>query len=137
MGQLKAIDAAGGTAPSDCAVAATALVGTWGSQGEILFSDFRRPGGGIRRVKAEGGTSELLVAANETAALWPHFLPDGKQFFYLGFQMDRGYQIMVGSLRGAKQKTLDARPSSRTGYALPGYVFFVAGKVRVLGPACL
>src|SRR5262249_3053651 len=60
-GQLKAFEAAGGPPRVICAVAATTFTGTWGSQGEILFSDFRNPDGGIRRVTAQGGTAELAV----------------------------------------------------------------------------
>jgi len=119
-GQLKAIDAGGGPPRAICAVAATALVGTWGSRGDILFSDFRKPGGGIRRVKAEGGTSELVL---ENDGLWPYFLPDGRHFLYAAFQINQGYQLLIGSLEGGEPKVLMPAPS-RVAIA-SGYVFFV------------
>jgi len=125
-GQLKAIDVAGGPQRAICTVAATALVGTWGSRDEILFSDFRQQDGGIRRVKAEGGTAELAVnnGPNQQAALWPTFLPDGRRFLYLAFQINRGYQVWIGSLEGGEPKVL-MPASSRVAYASPGYLFFV------------
>jgi serine/threonine protein kinase/Tol biopolymer transport system component len=125
-GQLKAIDVAGGPPRAICAVSATAFVGTWGSRGEILFSDFRDPDGGIRHVKAEGGMPELTVRSDSEhqALLWPQFLPNGKQFLYIDYQIPRGYQAMVGSLEGGSPKAL-MPVRSRLQYASPGYVFFV------------
>jgi serine/threonine protein kinase len=123
-GQLKTIDAGGGPPRAICAVAATALNGTWGSQGEILFSDFNQDGG-LRHVRAEGGTAEMAVhnGRNHTAVLWPHFLPDGR-FLYIAFEMPRGYQVWIGSLDGGEPKAL--MPAfSRVEYATPGYLFFV------------
>src|SRR4029077_12059491 len=105
---------------------ASAKTGTWGSQGEILFSDFRQQDGGIRRATAEGGTTELAVGNGPHGAgpLWPHFLPDGGQYLYLAFQVGQGYQVLIGSLAGGEPKVL-MPPSSRVAYASPGYVFFV------------
>jgi eukaryotic-like serine/threonine-protein kinase len=124
-GQLKAIDVMGGPPRAICAVAPTAKTGTWGSRGEILFADFRTPDGGIRRVKAEGGTSELAVGngPNGAGPLWPHFLPDGRQYLYLAFQVGQGYQTLIGSLEGGAPRVL-MPPSSRVEFA-SGYVFFV------------
>jgi len=124
-GQLKAIDATGGPSRVICAVAATALVGTWGKQGDILFSDFRPPDGGIRRVKAEGGTADLAVSNSENlSSAWPHFLPDGRRFSYLSFSPGRGYQVNIGSLEGGAPKVL-MPVSSRVAAVSPGYLFFV------------
>jgi eukaryotic-like serine/threonine-protein kinase len=124
-GQLKAIDAAGGPSRAICAVAASALTGTWGSQGEILFSDFQQQEGGIRRVKAEGGVAHLAVGGsiNHSLPLWPYFLPNGKQYLYLAYQESRGYQVWIGSLEGSEPKVL-MPPSSRVAFA-SGYLFFV------------
>jgi len=125
-GQLKAIDAAGGPPRVICMVAATAKTGTWGSQGDILFSDFRTPGGGIRRTKAEGGTSEMLIGGvSETPPFWPYFLPDGKRFVYSAYSpTDHGYRLLAGSLAGGEPKFVLAS-NSRAAYASPGFLFTV------------
>ena len=57
--------------------------------------------------------------------LWPHFLPDGKQFLYNSFSLERGdYQVWIGSIAGGEPRTLMPAPS-RVEYASPGYVLFV------------
>ena len=125
-GQLKAMDAAGGPPRLICTVAATAKTGTWGSQGDILFSDFRTPGGGIRRTKAEGGTAEMLIGGvSETPPFWPYFLPDGKRFLYSAYNTtDHGYRLLAGSLAGGEPKSVLAS-SSHAAYASPGFLFTV------------
>lgn len=75
-------------------------------------------------MKAEGGAAELVVPG-KAAVLWPHFLPDGKRFLYIAYQIEQGgYQAFVGSLEGGIPKALMPL-SSRLAYASPGYVFFV------------
>lgn len=123
-GQLKAIDASGGPPRVICAVPATAKTGTWGSQGDILFSDFRTPDGGIRRTKAEGGTAEMLIGS-VPPPFWPYFLPDGKRFLYSAYNpIDHGYRVLAGSLAGGEPKSVLAS-SSHAAYATPGFLLFV------------
>lgn len=120
-GQVKAIDVGGGPPRTICAAAATALHGTWGSQGDILFADFRNVDGGIQRVKAAGGTPERAV---RNMGLWPHFLPDGKRFLYIGYVENQGFRLLASSLGGG-DPTIVMGASSRVAYASPGYLLFV------------
>src|SRR5262249_46933722 len=131
-GQLKAFEAAGGPPRVICAVAATTFTGTWGSQGEILFSDFRNPDGGIRRVTAQGGTAELAVdpTPDNPKVLWPHFLPDGWQFLYLAFQLSRGsWRLWIGSLAGGEARVLIPL-SSRVAFGKPVDLVMTSPTVR-------
>ena len=59
--------------------------GSWNRDGMILSQsqDF----GSIYQVSDQGGTAKPLTTLDssrgEVAHLWPHFLPDGRHFFYL------------------------------------------------------
>ena len=56
------------------------LGGTWGPDGYLYFS--QRPDGGLSRIPATGGVSEVVsvpdFAAGETRHAWPASLPSGK-----------------------------------------------------------
>jgi len=83
-GQLRRIDAAGGTPVKICDVPVNlGVAGTWGANGDILFATVQ--GDGIRRVPAAGGTPTTLIegmTATAPRAMWPRFLPDGTRFLY-------------------------------------------------------
>jgi eukaryotic-like serine/threonine-protein kinase len=71
-------------------------VGTWGSQGTILFTDqFNDPGlattvtpekssSAIYQVPASGGTASILTKSPRFRTHWVHFLPDGKHYLFYG-----------------------------------------------------
>ena len=65
-------------------------------------------------------------AANETH-LWPHFLPDGRHFLYLGWRTPGAPRdsIHVGSLDGKDKKShFLLAANSSVAYASPGYLLF-------------
>src|SRR5262249_40880876 len=57
--------------------------GTWNRDNVILFSAVA---GSVRRVSSAGGAPIDVTtpdpASGQTAHRWPHFLPDGRHFFY-------------------------------------------------------
>ena len=75
---LKRIDLAG-SMPRELATVSGPWHGSWGRSGEILFSAL-----GIRRISAEGGTSEPAVVLDEKTGEigggFPAFLTDGRRF---------------------------------------------------------
>jgi serine/threonine-protein kinase len=79
---LKKVPITGGPAISICTFAAAGIGGgSWGDDGTIVYS-LIGAGAGLYRVRAEGGTPEVLIkpdpSKQESAFLWPEFLPGSK-----------------------------------------------------------
>jgi eukaryotic-like serine/threonine-protein kinase len=100
-GRLKRVDLAGG-APRVLADAPVARGGTWNRDDVILYSPMVNTT--IMRVSATGGTPAPVtkLIPGQGTHRWPHFLPDGRRFFFLaalGLADTRG--IFLGSLDGS------------------------------------
>jgi Tol biopolymer transport system component len=80
-GKLRKVAIAGGP-PVDLADAATGRGGSWSRDNVIVFD--RAVGLGLFRVSSGGGvpTPVTTLGDGEDAHRWPHFLPDGRHFFY-------------------------------------------------------
>jgi Tol biopolymer transport system component len=80
-GKLKKVAIAGGP-PVELADVATGRGGSWSRDNVIVFD--RALGSGLFRVPSGGGvpTAVTALADGEDAHRWPHFLPDGRHFFY-------------------------------------------------------
>src|SRR6185369_12915746 len=126
-GQMKKIDVAGGPPQKICDVPATVGTGTWGSRGDILFSDILAARAGINRVSAQGGEIKAVTKAdpskNEGQHFWPQFLPDGKRFLYLVGVNAGSNAVFAASIDGGEPKLL-MQESSHVGFAAPGYLIF-------------
>jgi serine/threonine protein kinase/Tol biopolymer transport system component len=100
-GKLKKVAIAGGP-PVVVADAAGALGGSWSRDDVIVFGSVRS---GVLRVPSGGGVpiAVTALAAGEDAHRWPHFLPDGRHFFYTAVTgaccpPPKPGTIMIGSL---------------------------------------
>jgi Tol biopolymer transport system component len=128
-GRLKRIDVGGGPAQIICDALPPHSVGTWNSQGVILFPGDRL----IQRVLAAGGQptpiTKLDESRGENEHVAPVFLPDGRHFLFLAVSSQPGESgIYVGSLDSDERTRLFAS-DSRALYATggqggPGYVLF-------------
>jgi len=78
--KLKKVPIAGGP-PLVVADAAAAMGGSWSRDNVIVFGSVRT---GMFRVPSAGGVPTALTTLSdgEDAHRWPHFLPDGRHFFY-------------------------------------------------------
>jgi eukaryotic-like serine/threonine-protein kinase len=128
-GELKKVDAAGGPPRTICAAESDG-VPTWGSDGTILFTQFRE---GIFRVPAEGGTPTQVTHVDrergEMNHYWPAFLPGGRRFLYMATSRDsNGLRKTpvnyVVSLDSTEIKPVASLHSSMT-YAPPGHLLFM------------
>jgi len=124
-GKLWRVDVAGGAPIAICDVKPSPYyVGSWGTDGEILFNRF--PGDAIYRVSTSDGKPEAIVkpdsARGEMTVTWPWFLPDGKSFLYLS-QDAKGGSLMLCSLGGPSRRVMPLL--SRVEYIEPGYLVFV------------
>lgn len=83
-GKLKKVQIAGGP-PIVLCDAPNGRGGSWSRDNVILFAP-GFGGAGLLRVSSAGGVPTLVTtvdpASGETNHRWPHFLPDGRHFFY-------------------------------------------------------
>ena len=162
-GKLKTVQIAGGT-PILLADAPFGKGGTWSRDNVILFA----PGPsqtGLLRVSSAGGNPTVATTLDTTAGedvhRWPHFLPDGRHFFYtavtgpccpastpsvirigsLGgpgidqvlFQAESAVSYGSGHLFFAHEETLMARPFDPDTRQLLGEAFPLAERVTTEG----
>ncbi len=130
-GKLKKVLASGG--PSEVIAnlpAAGVLAGTWNADGIILLGSPTNPAGPLQRVKSGGGdlaaASELDKARKETAHAFPHFLPDGKHYFFVASSSDsQSPNATFVGLLDSKQRWPLAGIASEAVYSPTGHVLFM------------
>jgi len=83
-GQLKKVDVTDGDPRTVCTLPALAVGGSWSHDGVIVVGS---PQGGIMRCPASGGEASIVTqpdpSRQESAHVFPWFLPDGRRFLYL------------------------------------------------------
>jgi Tol biopolymer transport system component len=139
-GKLKAINVVMG-APVVLCDAADGRGGSWGANGEILFTP--TPTSPLLRVKATGGTPRpvtKLDGLKYTTHRWPFFLPDQKHFLYFAATHDWSTSgtgtVRYAALDGAEDRPLFSSESNAV-YA-GGFLLFASGDnlmARVFDPA--
>ena len=109
-GKLKTISLEGGSPTSVCD-AALGRGGTWNSEGTILFAPTFESG--LFQVASSGGTPQPVTKLDKSkhdSHRWPHFLPDGRQFFYLAIThnspRDPNNGVYFASLDGKENRFL-------------------------------
>ena len=126
--KLKRIDTTGG-GPQTLCESEDMSGGTWNQNGIILFSPAARRG--IQKIPAVGGSpasiTQLDDSRQETAHVWPVFLPDGKHFLFLARSAKSELNgIFVGSLDGGKPRFL-LNSDSGAVFAPPRSLLFMRG----------
>jgi Tol biopolymer transport system component len=102
--------------------------GGWGSGDVILFDG--GPGDSIRGVPASGGTVRPYTsfdrAHGDTEHGWPHFLPDGKHFLFVGYGSNNltNGTIKVGTVGSFEVRSLGPT-DGRVEYDPRGWLVFV------------
>jgi len=91
----------------------------------------------LMRVSAAGGIAKPEVSLEDLEGVnsvgWPEFLPDGKQFLYLGGTPDNESQVMIQSLDSDEARVLTTS-DSRVQYVEPGYLVYVLNGMLVAHP---
>ena len=130
-GKLKRVDVTGGSA-STLADALFPAAGTWNQDNVIVFN--AKPGAGLFRVSAGGGTPELVTkidpATGEAGHSLPFFLPDGRHFLYTSGSVTRSRGVFIGSLdpTEAPVELLDVGTNAKYSQ---GHVLFMRDNVLV------
>ena len=137
-GRLRKIDVVDGTLQS-LADAPLIQSGTWSVAGMILFNrsaaaQAGRPPGFLDRrnrlylASANGGAAPMV--GMDEARAWPHFLPDGRHYLYLGAKehgtLDRGGTLFVGSLDSTDRKAI-VESDSQGVFAAPDHLVYMRG----------
>ncbi len=132
-GKLKKLDLDAGSVQTLCD-APSGRGGTWNKDGVILFTPSGQLGTGLYRIAASGGTPTLIsspdASRGETSLRWPMFLPDGKHYLYLTFDVAIQYAsnaIFVGSL-DSKEKRFVTKATANAAYAAPGFLLYYRDK---------
>ncbi len=134
-GQLKTIDASGGSVHDLCP-APQPRSGTWNKDNVIVFAP--SPYTGLFRVAATGGASAPLTkldnSHHEDSHRWPQFLPDGRHFLYLARASNRATsEIRVASLDSAETVTI-VRANGNPVYVSPGFLLYPRGNAVLAQP---
>ena len=115
---------AGGAPVKVCDVpVSVGLSGSWGRQGDILFSTVQ--GDRIFKVPAAGGTPVDATAIVEGGRrlVWPRHLPDGRRFLYTLLTTDSQGQIMLAEADGRGAPLVAA--TSQAQWIGPDWLVFV------------
>jgi Tol biopolymer transport system component len=128
-GKLKRLDIAGGS-PQTLCDAPSGRGGTWNSGGVILFTPSGQIGDVVNRISASGGVPQRITvldsSRSESSHRWPKFLPDGKHYLFMAFNVSKQTDtdaIYVGSLDSSEKKFL-TKATANPAYAAPGYFVF-------------
>ena len=133
-GKLKRLDLADGTVrdlvdlPSDV----RGFDGTWNRDGTIVYF---MGGSGLFQITASGGKSAFVPGYEQRPDgidRWPHFLPDGKHFIFLGTSSDQTRsEVYVGSTNSTERKLLFEADSNALYSPSPngtsGHILFARG----------
>jgi tRNA A-37 threonylcarbamoyl transferase component Bud32/dipeptidyl aminopeptidase/acylaminoacyl peptidase len=116
---LRTVEAAGGP-PQTVALCGT---GTWSRDGVIICAD----GEGLSRVSTGGALTRVTTldgSLQETAHVWPHFLPDGRHFLYLAWSTRRENRAIYLGALDSDLKTRLITAESKAVYAPSGFLLF-------------
>jgi hypothetical protein len=121
-GELKRIEARGGSAQV-VAVGTTGRTGAaWGPDGTILFSDGTTRS--LRRVNAAGGPVAEATTPGSGGHNHPQFLPGGREFLFLVGGPDDTRGVYLGSLDSSEITRL-VTSDAKGIYVSPGWLLFV------------
>ena len=135
-GTLKKLDITGLSVQTICKLSGEiGTVGSWGSDGTILFCDEFNDDTGpapeklssaIFRVAASGGVPTVLTKSAKLKTFWVHFLPDGKHYlFYGSAQSPAESGIYAASLDLPNEELVLQTGLTRFEYVAQGYLLYV------------
>jgi len=130
-GKLKKVNIADGTVQTLCD-AWSGRGGSWNRDGIIIFTPTGQLNEGLYRISATGGTPIRISSPDksrgESSHRWPVFLPDGRHFLYMAFDVSqkaaRGSDAIFMGALDSKEKRFVTSATANVGYAAPGYLVF-------------
>ena len=128
-GKLKKVPVGGGPPETICTT--DGIMGTWGTNGEIVVQTAFRSG--LSRVPAGGGTLQPLTTLLSTDAghAQPQWLPDGKTLLFTAFGPSSGSTI-VALRQGSSERQTIVTGAVHGRYVEPGYLTYLDERSDVL-----
>jgi serine/threonine protein kinase len=128
-GKLKKVSISGGDAQT-LADDVHSGSGDWSPDGVILFC--KQNFGPISQIPASGGSTlpATRLSQDELANYNPSFLPDGKHFLYISYQLKGPAQIKVGTIGQPQQDGIVIGPGYRAAFASGHLLFVNAGHIE-------
>ncbi len=123
--RLRKVGIAGGAPTPICDLPwGNPVTASWGTDAIVFASSFH---GVIYQVSPDGGSPPAPLIKpdpqrGETRAVWPWFLPDGRNFVYVAGRKDGTGQLMITSLVGPARAI--GPITSRVEFVEPGYLVF-------------
>ena len=124
--KLKTVAVHGGSPIAVASIDPLVDVGAWGRSNVIIVP---KPGAGLQKVSATGGTLEAATVLTDEERIHtaPAFLPDGVHFLYVARPASaQQSELRVGSLE-SKEKFESLGPVESNVVYAAGYLFFVRG----------
>jgi Tol biopolymer transport system component len=122
--RLYRVELGGGIPIQICNPVLSIRAGTWGSDGNILFTGLISGKSGVYRVPASGGTPSLLIAPDpsrgEFAYRWPQVLPDGRFLYFVEGNRPETSGIYAASLTKPAERVKLLATTTRALYASVG-----------------
>ena len=124
--RLRKVDVSGGQ-PQEIGVVPDFFGGTWNADGVILFGSSQ----GVFRVRAEGGTPELIMKADKAVGghFWPRFLPDGRRFVYTAWAGEPNQRAIHLATLGLAETSRVLPAQSNAGVTSTGYLVYSRGNI--------
>jgi len=131
-GQIKKVDAAGGTTSVVCSCPGDG--GSWSRDDVIIFTSTNDPTV-IMQVPASGGVPAPVttLAEGEFAHFYPTFLPDGRKFFY-GADYSDTPKVFLGSLDDESRTLVLDHPDSPYVVFTQGHLLWTRDETLVAQP---
>jgi eukaryotic-like serine/threonine-protein kinase len=129
-GKLRRVALAGG---SPVILADGSCCGTWGRDGEILFTYFGSNAfrSVIMRVSSDGGVASRVLspdrARGEVGHRWPVFLPDNRHFLYFVNSTGADVQGIYIAELGSARSTRVMSAAANVAFVPPGWLVFRSG----------
>ena len=124
-GKLKRVAVAGGAPQTICAVPASAPPQPgWSAPGAVRTrssSAVARPGALLKVQASPGAQPAVVLSPGGLVACY--FLPDGRSFLYISFELGKPSEVRIGSLDSSETHAI-LQADSRAVYAEPGYLLF-------------
>jgi serine/threonine protein kinase len=135
---LRRVDLGGGTPITICDPVIGMRAGTWGSDGQILFTGLVKSKDGIYGVSASGGTPTLVTAPDgsraEVAYRWPQVLPEGRFLYSVEGSTTDSSGVYAASLARPSERVKLLPITGRAVYASGadrGYLLWIRGGALV------
>ena len=133
-GELRVASVSGGPARTVGITAPTSLPAAWGDDGDIYFT---LPGGGLGRMRQDGGAVDTLIANDSTAGFHvvQEVLPGGRGLIFSRFATARGEVLVLDLERRTERVLFSSGGGPRlVAYSATGHLLYTSERFLLAQP---